>query len=162
MSIPLTKRNNKYLIQLLNLNFWTILSRKKNKISINNSNKAQVKQKTFQLTQHMFTGLIIILEPSQLTVFSELFSRCNEYVCSPMKCSTPYLSSYLTAWSMEQCLMILWDGIPFTHTTRINGNQQKINRKKSYKKMKTRLAVSHTQKVQSIGHIGKCTKAKKI
>jgi len=62
---------------------------------------------------------------------AELFSRCNECVCSPVMCDTPYLSSYLTAWSMEQCLMILWDGIPFTHTTRINGNQQKINRKKS-------------------------------
>lgn len=44
---------------------------------------------------------------AQLTVLSELFSSCSECVWSPMKCSTPYLSSYLTAWSMEQCLMIL-------------------------------------------------------
>lgn len=78
----------------------------------------------------MTTGLILILEAEHFTVLSPGYFHDTECVCSPVQPSTPYLSSYLTAWSMGRYLMILWDGIPFTHTTRVNGNQQGINRER--------------------------------
>lgn len=66
--------------------------------------------------------------------------------------STPYLSSYLTAWSMGRCLRKLWDAIPFTHTT---GNQQRINRKRKVTENENKVScVSHSEPRSLIGYIG--------